>query len=336
MTTRLPLGPVMLDLQGIEIDAREKEMLCHPLTGGVILFSRNFQSPEQLRALTRSIRLLRDPELLIAVDHEGGRVQRFREGFSALPSMSDVGLLWSEPERARKVARAVGTIIAYELLDHGLDFSFTPVLDVAFGRSSVIGNRAFSADPMTIAALAGELIAGMHEGGAASVGKHFPGHGHVLADSHVAIPVDERSRADIEQSDLVPYRLLIPAGLRAIMPAHVIYPSVHEHPAGFSRVWLQDILRQSLGFGGMIFSDDLAMEGASTAGDIVARARAACEAGCDMVLICNSPTEAEVLLSRFGHHDLHQARAAAMRAKAAGDQKVRYREAGKTLSGAIR
>ena len=335
MKKLLPLGPVMLDLKGVELDAGEREMLCHPLTGGVILFSRNFRSPAQLRALTASIRALRDPELLIAVDHEGGRVQRFRDGFTPIPAMAELGRLWPECDKARALARAAGTVIAVELLGHGLDFSFTPVLDVEFGRSSVIGDRAFSRDPEIIGVLAGELMAGLHEAGMASVGKHFPGHGHVQADSHVALPIDPRSKEDIERCDLLPYNLLIPAGLRAVMPAHVVYPCVDQLPAGFSKIWLQDILRGSYGFKGMIFSDDLSMEGASAAGDVVARAHAAFDAGCDMVLLCNSPAEAEVLLDRLGKHGLDQARAESMRGRSEQDRSSIYQDAVTALSAFI-
>lgn len=335
MKRKLPLGPVMLDVKGPALDEADIEMLCHPLTGGVILFARNFESPAQLRALTASIRALRDPELLIAVDHEGGRVQRFQQGFTRIPPMAELGRRLREGRPARETARAVGTVIAHELLDHGLDFSFTPVLDVAFGRSSIIGDRAFSDDTAILSTLAGELIAGLHVGGVASVGKHFPGHGHVMADSHIAIPVDERSFAEIDACDLVPYRRLIPEGLRAIMPAHVIYPAVDGQPAGFSRVWLQDILRKSLKFKGMIFSDDLSMEGASTAGDVVARAMSAFEAGCDMVLVCNAPAEAARLLSDLGSVSLDAALAKAMKGDATLRNADAYLAARNVVNGAF-
>jgi len=328
----LPLGPVMLDLKGLELDAGEREMLCHPLTGGVILFARNFASPEQLRALTAAIRALRDPGLLIAVDHEGGRVQRFQQGFTRIPPMAALESQCASLQQAAAAARAIGTVIAHELLDHGLDFSFTPVLDVGFGRSSIIGDRAFSSDPEIIVSLAGELMAGLHQGGVASVGKHFPGHGHVQADSHVALPIDDRSRAELDQCDLLPYRRLIPAGLKAIMPAHVIFSKVDRHPAGFSSVWLKDILRGSLGFEGMIFSDDLSMEAASAAGDIVARARAAMAAGCDMVLVCNAPADAALLLNRLGRQELEARRARAMRGQASLENNAAYQAAQKLVT----
>ncbi|MFM9970885.1 MAG: beta-N-acetylhexosaminidase [Burkholderiales bacterium] len=309
MSINLPLGPVMLDVKGLVLEDDDQALLAHPLTGGVILFARNYESPEQLRALTTSIHAIRNPKLLIAVDHEGGRVQRFKDGFTIIPPMAELEGLGGA---ASQVARALGTVIANELLDHGIDFSFTPVLDVAFGRSSVIGNRAFSSDPQVLAMLAGALIEGLHAAGMASVGKHFPGHGHVQADSHTAVPVDDRHRGEIDACDILPYRRLIPKGLRAVMPAHVIFPQVDSQPAGFSRIWLQNILRGELGFEGMIFSDDLSMEGASTAGGIVERADAAFAAGCDMVLVCNAPHEAKRLLDGLAPQQLDQQRALRM------------------------
>ena len=284
------LGPVMLDLAGPELSAAESEILRHPLVGGVILFSRNYRSPQQLCDLTSAVRGVRNPALLIAVDHEGGRVQRFRDGFSSLPSMRRLGDAWDRDRAgACAAARDIAYVLASELLACGIDFSFTPVLDVDFGASGVIGDRAFHSDPAAIARLSAALIAGLREAGMASVGKHFPGHGHVRADSHLAVPVDERSYAEIEVADLVPYKELIGHGLSAVMPAHVIYPKVDAHPAGFSSRWLQQILRADLGFDGMIFSDDLSMEGASVAGGAVERGAAALAAGCDMVLLCNAP-----------------------------------------------
>jgi len=310
------LGPVMLDLAGPELAAEEKEMLRHPLTGGVILFARNFESPRQLAALTREIRALRSPGLLIAVDHEGGRVQRFREGFTRIPPMRALGEYWqADRAQAGAFAEATGYVIAAELRSHGVDFSFTPVLDVDFGSSSVIGDRAFSDRPTVIAELAGALVAGLAAGGAASVGKHFPGHGYVKADSHVAVPVDERELREIEAADLVPYRGLIARGLTGVMPAHVIYPRVDRLPAGFSRVWLKDILRKRLGFKGMIFSDDLSMEGASVAGGVEERAEAALDAGCDMLLLCNAPQAAARLLEGLKAGPLDPERAKRMRGR---------------------
>ncbi|MFH1043936.1 MAG: beta-N-acetylhexosaminidase [Pseudomonadota bacterium] len=307
------LGPVMLDIAGPELSAAEGQLLRHPLVGGVILFSRNYRSPQQLCELTAAIRALRKPELLIAVDHEGGRVQRFREGFSRIPAMRRLGEAWDRDHAgAYAAARDIAYVLAGELLACGVDFSFTPVLDVDFGESGVIGDRAFHSDPVAIVQLSAALIAGLREAGMASVGKHFPGHGHVRADSHLALPVDERAHAEIEAADLLPYRDLIKHGLSAVMPAYVIYPKVDAYPAGFSAKWLQRILRGQLAFDGMIFSDDLSMEGASLAGGVVKRGAAALAAGCDMVLLCNAPEAAPRLLDGLAG-GLNQHRAEAMR-----------------------
>jgi beta-N-acetylhexosaminidase len=293
----MPLGPVMCDLAGFELTAEEIQRLRHPLVGGVILFGRNYQSPEQLADLTAAIRSTRK-ELLIAVDHEGGRVQRFRDGFTRLPPMRALGSLWnSNPEKAKKRAQEIGYVLAAELLAHGVDFSFAPVLDIDFGTSGVIGDRAFHRDPAIIAELGIALQQGMNDAGMQTVGKHFPGHGFVRADSHHEIPVDEREFDAINRDDLMPFYKMARAGMAAVMPAHVIYPQVDAQPAGFSRVWLQDILRKQMQFDGVIFSDDLSMEGASVAGGVIARAEAALNAGCDMVLVCNAPDAADELLA---------------------------------------
>ena len=262
----IALGPVILDVAGIELTADDRKRLAHPMVGGVILFARNYESPPQLAQLTRDIRVQRQPPLLIAVDQEGGRVQRFRDGFTALPAMRELGAVWdSDPAQAKRLAQSVGYVLATELRAHGVDLSFTPVLDVDHGNSSVIGDRAFHSSPNAITELALGLIHGLALGGMSSVGKHFPGHGHVTADSHREIPVDARPYAAIEASDLQPFRRLIENGLGGIMPAHVVYPDVDTKPAGFSEIWLKQILRQRLGFDGIIFSDDLSMEGASSA-----------------------------------------------------------------------
>ena len=296
--TSLPRGPVMLDVSGPELDVADRARIAQPLVGGVILFARNYESPAQLAALTASIRALRDPAPLIAVDHEGGRVQRFRTGFTAIPPMRTLGELWDRDVAAAVAeAQRLGRIIADELITHGVDFSFTPVLDLDHGASGVIGDRAFHRNPNAVAHLAGALCRGLRAGGSVGVGKHFPGHGFVGADSHHDIPVDGRALAAIEQDDLVPFGALVRLGIEAVMPAHVVYPAVDAQPAGFSRVWLQQILRGRLGFDGMIFSDDLSMAGARGAGDIIARADAAWGAGCDMVLVCNDPDSADALLS---------------------------------------
>ena len=227
-------------------------------------------------------------------------MQRFREGFTRLPAMRALGAVWDEhPLRARHLARDAGYVLAAELRAHGIDLSFTPVLDLDFGNSAVIGDRAFHSQPEAVIELAGALIEGLALAGMAACGKHFPGHGFIAADSHTDVPVDTRSLAQIEAADLIPFRELIAHGLSSIMPAHVIYPAVDDRPAGFSKIWLSQILRTQMKFRGVIFSDDLSMEGARVAGDIVARADAAIDAGCDMVLVCNRPDAADELLSRL-------------------------------------
>jgi beta-N-acetylhexosaminidase len=291
----------MLDVAGTVLTGEERERLMDPLVGGVILFTRNFSDSEQLSALTAQIHSLRDPALIIAVDHEGGRVQRFRnDGFTRLPAMRRLGQLWEADHVAGlEAARSTGYVLAAELLAHGVDLSFTPVLDLDYGVSHVIGDRAFHRDPQVVASLATALVAGMTEAGMGCVGKHFPGHGFVEADSHHQIPVDRRDFETVWTEDIAPYRHHIVRQLSGIMPAHVIFETIDASPAGFSRFWLQDVLRQRLGFRGVIFSDDLTMEGATVAGDIVARARAAVGAGCDMVLVCNRPDLAADLLDRW-------------------------------------
>ena len=289
------LGPLMIDIAGTELSELDRERLCHPLVGGIILFTRNYASREQLTALCSEIHALREPRLLIAVDHEGGRVQRFREGFTRLPAMRRLGELHAQDAAAGlAAARAVGELLASELLACGVDFSFTPVLDLDYGQSTVIGDRSFGRDPAVVAALANALVEGLHAAGMKSCGKHFPGHGHVAADSHVAIPVDERSLAQL-QEDIAAFRL---GRVDAVMPAHVIYPAVDHRPAGFSPVW-QKMLREELGFDGVVFSDDLSMEGASVAGGILERVQAAWDAGCDMLLVCNAPEAAGQVLRQW-------------------------------------
>lgn len=302
---QLPRGPVMIDVAGTALTEEEGERLCDPLVGGVILFARNFTGSEQLAALTAAIRALREPALIVAVDHEGGRVQRFRgDGFTRLPAMRSLGALWARDHLAAlEAARATGFVLAAELLAHGVDLSFTPVLDLDYGLSRAIGNRAFHRDPQVVAALAQALCAGMAEAGMGCVGKHFPGHGFVEADSHHEVPVDTRDFETIWAEDIAPYRHRLGRQLAGVMPAHVVYPNADPgpdpQPAGFSAFWLQDVLRRRLGFAGVIFSDDLNMEGARVAGDIVGRARAAHAAGCDMLLVCNRPDLAAELLDRW-------------------------------------
>jgi beta-N-acetylhexosaminidase len=311
---------VMLDIAGTSLASTDRDRIRHPSVGGVILFARNYESPAQLSRLTAQISALRDPAVVIAVDHEGGRVQRFREGFTPIPAMATLGVLWdADPGAASIEAHRLGCCIANELAEHGVDFSFTPVLDLDYGTSEVIGTRALHRDPHVVATLARHLIDGLHASGMAAVGKHFPGHGHVAADSHIAIPVDPRPYEQIARDDLVPFEALgRSGGLDAIMPAHVIYSAVDASPAGFSSVWLRDVLRGRIGFDGMIFSDDLSMEGAKGMGDVVERADAACRAGCDMVLVCNDEDAADRLLAawRPAHNDHLARRLETMRRRA--------------------
>lgn len=331
-----PPGPVMLDVAGFELDAEDRELLAHPSVGGLILFARNFADARQLAALTEAIHAVRRPPLLIAVDHEGGRVQRFRsDGFTHLPPMRTLGARFEADEQAALAdARAAGYVLAAELRALGVDLSFTPVLDLDFGRSGVIGDRAFHRDPAVVAPLAGALAEGLRAAGMKSVGKHFPGHGFVEADSHVAIPVDERDFEAIWAADIQPY-LQLGRLIDAVMPAHVIYPAVDAMPAGFSRKWVQDILRGRLSFDGVVFSDDLSMEGASVAGDVLARAEAAWDAGCDMVLVCNAREQAVELIDRWhpAHDSVRSARVASLLpARPFGDRAqlaldTRYRDA---------
>jgi len=294
----LPPGPLMVDVAGLTLSEHERARLAHPLVGGVILFARNFRNRRQLTALCRDIHAVRSEPLLIAVDHEGGRVQRFKsDGFTPLPAMAQLGQAWTrDPLAALRTATATGYVLGAELRACGVDFSFTPVLDLDYGASRVIGDRALHRDPKVVAQLARALIQGLACAGMGACGKHFPGHGAVAADSHHAIPVDQRALDDILRADAAPYACLGDLILPAVMPAHVIYEKVDTQPAGFSRVWLQDILRTRLSYDGAILSDDLCMEGASVAGDILARAQAALSAGCDMALVCNRPDLADALL----------------------------------------
>ncbi|MCF6211463.1 MAG: beta-N-acetylhexosaminidase [Gammaproteobacteria bacterium] len=297
----MSLGPVMLDLAGLEISPEEREMLMHPLVGGVILFSRNYASPDQLQRLVAEIHALRTPHLLVSVDHEGGRVQRFRHGFTALPPARIYGRIYEQDrKRGKYLAELGGWLMASELRALGIDFSYAPVLDLDRGVSEVIGDRAFHSHPEKVGDLAQAYVAGMRRAGMPATGKHFPGHGAVAPDSHVDLPVDERPFADIEAEDLRPFGRLIRAGMAAVMPAHVVYTAVDDRPAGFSSRWLQGVLRGRLNFQGVIFSDDLSMQGAHVMGDIVARGEAALAAGCDMVLVCNHPQDTVRLLDGLG------------------------------------
>lgn len=284
-------GSLMVDIAGTWLTSEDRQFLRQPEVGGLIIFARNIESARQVRELSASIRAIR-PDLLLAVDQEGGRVQRLRQGFVRLPAMRSI----ADAPNAELLAEQCGWLMATEVLSVGLDLSFAPVLDLDYQRSAVVGSRSFDGDPERAALLAGAFIRGMNEAGMVATGKHFPGHGWAEADSHVAIPTDERSLESIRANDLVPFKRLSKQ-LAAVMPAHVIYPQVDSQPAGFSRRWLQEILRGELGFGGVIFSDDLSMAGAHVAGDAASRIEAAFTAGCDMGLVCNDRAAAELALS---------------------------------------
>ena len=290
------LGPFIIDVEGTRLTARDRELLAHPWVGGVIYFTRNFEDKAQITALTADIHAVARPKgfgrLLICVDHEGGRVQRFREGFTEIPSMSSIGAMVAEqhgPSRLAALARArqLGYVLASELRAVGVDFSFTPVLDLDWGKSSIIGERAFHRDPQLVTELASALMHGLLLAGMKNCGKHFPGHGWPQADSHLDLPVDERPLEEILSQDALPYARIGSPALTAVMPAHIRYAQVDAQPAGFSKIWLQDILRQQLGFDGVIISDDLAMAGAAVLAHVTDRACAAFAAGCDATLICN-------------------------------------------------
>ena len=301
--TRLPAS-VVLDIAGTTLTKTDKQRLKHPLTGGLILFGRNFESREQLTRLCRKIKKAR-PDVLIAVDHEGGRVQRFKtDGFTHLPPMRALGRLWESASptgailaheasahlHATNVATACGYVLGAELRACGVDLSFTPVLDLDHGPSGVIGDRAFARDPRVVTVLAKSVMHGLLQSGMVNCGKHFPGHGHVRGDSHLSIPVDERPLTTILADDAMPYQWLS-SSLASVMPAHVIYSQVDKRPAGFSSKWLQDILRAQMGFQGLVFSDDLSMAAARVIDgkpvSYTTAALAALQAGCDMVLLCN-------------------------------------------------
>lgn len=289
---------VMADIDGLELTKEDRLFLLQPEIAGLILFSRNYEGPEQLKKLCASIKTLR-PELLIAVDQEGGRVQRFREGFLRLPAMRRLGEAYViNADEALKQSVSLGWLMAAELIHHGVDISFAPVLDLDFGRSGVIGDRAFAEKPEQVLALSQAFIKGMEKAGMSATAKHFPGHGHVTADSHLELPTDSRSFASLESNDLIPFKQLIEnSQLAAIMPAHVVYTDVDaECTAGFSKHWLQDILRQNMGFKGLIYSDDLSMEGAAASGRPSIRAQKAKDAGCNVLLICNKRDAAQEIV----------------------------------------
>jgi beta-N-acetylhexosaminidase len=295
----MTLGPLMVDIAGTQLTAADREVLAHPLVGSVILFSRNYLDRAQLRALVDQIHSVRSPALLIAVDHEGGRVQRFRTGFSPLPPLRRIGQAYdADPQQGLAMARALGWLMAAELLACGLDFSFAPCVDLDYGLSEIIGDRAFHARASVVATLAVAYMHGMRDAGMAATAKHFPGHGAVVADSHLALPVDRRELVDMDE-DLLPYRRLIANAVPAVMVAHVLFPAVDPLPASFSQRWIAGELRHGLQFGGLVFADDLTMAGAAAVGDLPARAERALAAGCDVVLVCNDRPGVERLLDHL-------------------------------------
>ena len=312
------LGPLMVDIAGTELSVEDTRVLAHPLVGSVLLFTRNYTDPRQIAALTAAIRALRSPHLLIAVDHEGGRVQRFREGFTRLPAARLLGRQYDEDRRdGLALAQSVGWLLAAELRAVGVDFSFAPCADLDYGVSEIIGDRAFHSDPDSVAALAVATLTGMREAGMAGVAKHFPGHGAVVPDSHVALPVDRREFADLE-GDIRPYRPLIDNNVPGIMAAHVVFPAIDALPASLSKRWITGVLRGELGFHGCVFADDLSMAGAVAFGNVVERAELAIAAGCDVLPICNDRHSVELALERLGADAVSaasQARLVRMRAR---------------------
>src|SRR5271156_3199301 len=296
----MSLGPLMVDFAALELTPEDVRVLRHPMVGSVILFTRNYRDIAQVTALTAAIRALRSPQLLIAVDHEGGRVQRFREGFTRLPSARLLGRRYDQDRRqGLNLAQSVGWLMAAELRAVGVDFSFAPCVDLDYGVSEIIGDRSFHSNPEAVAALAVAYMSGMREAGMAAVAKHFPGHGAVIADSHIALPVDRRKYVDME-GDIRPYRPLIDNNLAGVMGAHVVYPAVDALPASLSKHWLDAVLRRELGFHGCVFADDLSMGGAAAFGGVIDRAEHAFAAGCDVLPICNDRQAVQSVLEHFG------------------------------------
>jgi beta-N-acetylhexosaminidase len=291
-------GPLLIGIPGTALDDECRRQLSHPAVGGVVLFTRNFRDRDQLISLVDEIHAVRTPRLLVCIDQEGGRVQRLQDGFTRLPALGILGRLNdSDPVKALDMAYRHGRVMATEMLDCGIDLSFAPVLDLDRG-SSVIGDRSFSPDPGVVATLGASYLAGMHDAGMRTTGKHFPGHGSILADSHTDDAVDSRSLDEIRRTDLEPFRALAPH-LDALMIAHVVYPAVDPLPAGYSRTWLRDILRSGMGYGGTVFSDDLGMHAAKSVGSLRDRTRLCLEAGCDLVLVCH-PEDVTALLAELG------------------------------------
>lgn len=319
----MTLGPLMVDVAGLALTAEEQLRLRDPLVGGVILFSRNYQDRNQVRELVAEIRAVRSPHLLIAADQEGGRVQRFREDFYRLPPLRWLGHQYDlDNDRGRRLAQTCGWLMAAEVLDAGVDFSFAPVVDLDYGTSEVIGDRSFHRDPEAVAELASAYILGMHKAGMIAVAKHFPGHGYVVADSHLDLPVDPRTQSEL-YDDLQPYGRLIRQGVNGIMVAHVRYHQIDGEVASLSPYWLRTVLRGELGFGGVIFSDDLSMKALASEGDMPERARRALAAGADMALVCNDPAAADATLEALRQYSdpvgqpVSQARLITLRRRAA-------------------
>jgi len=299
----MTLGPIMVDIAGQELTADDRRLLMEPAVGGVILFSRNYHSLEQLELLIQSIQLIKSPRLLIAVDQEGGRVQRLKDGFTILPAMRRFGEVYDKDQKlALELAKQCGWLMASEIRSTGIDISFAPVMDLDKGISTVIGDRAFHHDPFVVGKIAQAYIKGMETAGMHATGKHFPGHGSIAADSHIAMPVDDRSMVDIEMDDLRPFQFMIEAGINALMMAHVIYSRVDPQPAGFSQFWMKKILRDKMHFQGAIFSDDLSMEGAVIAGSYTQRAKLSLDCGCDMVLVCNNRIAAHEVVNSLNSY----------------------------------
>lgn len=316
----------MIDLEGTVLQPIERELLQHPLVGSVILFARNYADPEQLQQLVADIHAVRSPALIVGVDHEGGRVQRFREGFSRLPPARRIGHEYdASPRSGLALARELGWLMAAELREAGVDLSFAPCVDLDYGVSEVIGDRAFHADAAVVGELAVAYMHGMRAAGMVATAKHFPGHGAVVADSHHALPIDRRSLVDLEP-DVRPYRLLIDNGLAGVMVAHVLYPQIDEVPASASRRWIRGYLRNELRFQGVVFADDLSMAGAAAVGGIIERAERALEAGCDVLPVCNHRDSVIALLEGWKPAD---DAAAALR-------RVRLRGKGAVSSGKLR
>ena len=314
----MSLGPLMVDVAGTELTPDDVQVLSHPLVGSVILFSRNYRDVAQVSSLTAAIRAVRTPSLLVAVDHEGGRLQRFRDGFTRLPPARSLGRRYDEDHReGLSLAQAAGWLMASELRAVGVDFSFAPCVDLDYGVSEIIGDRAFHRDPDAVAALAVAYMSGMREAGMAATAKHFPGHGAVFADSHVALPIDRRNFVDLEP-DIRPYRLLIANNVAGVMGAHIVFPAVDPLPASLSQRWISGVLRGDLGFHGCVFADDLTMAGAAAFGGVIERAELAFAAGCDVLPICNDRQAVKSVLNHFGP-DLgspaSQARVVRMRAR---------------------